>query len=81
MAENKPRNIHNNPSGKNFCCHIPCGKDATWFISKVEGNPYDDYTESCDEHLAPLIALHGPESLVCTIESSNKSLNAALSKN
>lgn len=76
--ETEPRNIYNNPSGKSFCCHIPCGADATWFVEQVGGSPYDDYTESCDEHLAAMVRLHGPESLVYPIKVADESLKGAV---
>lgn len=36
-----------------FCCEINCTKDATWEITI--GNLPEDFTHSCDEHIAELI--------------------------
>lgn len=48
------RNIYNNPSGKPYCCHADCNKDATKEIRY--SNDLEDYTHSCNEHLAEMKA-------------------------
>lgn len=33
---------------KRHCCHIPCDKDATWYLTSDE---FEDDTDMCDDHL------------------------------
>jgi Predicted transcriptional regulators len=47
------RSINNNPTGKPFCCHNECNKDAAWEIRFSSG--LEDYIQCCDDHLIYMI--------------------------
>ena len=62
------RSICYNPSGNNFCCHIPCSKDADYTIVYPPDGIraiYDRYSHVCKQHVGDLwdegCELHPPD--------------------
>lgn len=49
------RNHLNNPTGKPYCCHLGCGKDATWDVYGDPPASPEDNTHACDDHLGHLL--------------------------
>lgn len=72
------RNIHNNPSGKPYCCNPSCNRDALWRVKWApffigEQEQFENITDSCHEHLLETITIDYVEyKLIPLVETGDK---------